>query len=79
MLFVLAFSGMTSTTRETALTRTPRAAYSIASERATAARPPFVRDASADRDPLLAWSTRLVAMLTTWPPPWRTSAGSRAV
>ena len=64
--------GVLITPRETALTRTPRSAYSIASERATAARPPFVRDASADGEPLLAWSTRLVVMLTTWPPPWTT-------
>ena len=64
--------GVLITPRETALTRTPRAAYSIASERVTAARPPLVRDVSAEGDALLAWSTRLVVMLTTWPPPWAT-------
>ena len=60
------------TPRDTALTRTPRDAYSIASDRVTAASPPLVRAASADGLVLSAWSTRLVEMLTTWPPPWVT-------
>jgi hypothetical protein len=54
----------------TALTRMPRDAYSIASERVTAASPPLVRAVRAAGDPLLAWSARLVVMLTTWPAPW---------
>ena len=53
------------TPRATALTRTPRDAYSVASERVTAASPPLVSDVSADGDVLFAWSTRLVVMLTT--------------
>jgi hypothetical protein len=60
------------TPRATALTRTPRDAYSIASERVTAASPPLVRAASAEGLLLSAWSTRLVLMLTTWPLPWVT-------
>ena len=56
----------------TALTRTPREAYSIASERVTAARPPLVRAARADGRSLLGRSTRLVVMLTMWPLPWST-------
>jgi hypothetical protein len=40
--------GVLITPRATALTRTPRDAYSIASERVTAASPPFVSEASAD-------------------------------
>src|SRR5260370_29897472 len=52
---------------ETVLTRTPQAAYSMASDRVTALRPPLVSDASADGTAVLAWSTRLVEMLTTCP------------
>ena len=46
--------------------RTPRDAYSMASERVTATNPPLVR-AAALRPLLSAWSTRLVLMLTMWP------------
>ena len=53
------------TPRATALTRTPRVAYSIASARVTAASPPFVSEVSAECESLLAWSTKLVVMLTT--------------
>ncbi len=56
----------------TAFTRTPRDAYSIASERVTASGPPFVRATSAEGLSLTAWSTMLVIMLTTWPLPWVT-------
>ena len=56
----------------TALTRTPLAAYSVASERVTASSPPFVSAASADGDRLSAWLTRLAVTLTTWPVPWAT-------
>src|SRR5258705_5536778 len=66
------FTDVLMTPRETALTRTPRDAYSMASERATATSAPLVREASADGTVLLAWSTRLVLMLTTWPLPWAT-------
>ncbi len=52
-----------------ALTRTPRDAYSVASARVAAATPPLVREVSADGLALLAWSTRLVVMLTMWPLP----------
>ena len=65
-------SGVLMTPGATALTRTPRDAYSIASERVTAASPPLVSDASAEGSLLSAWSTRLVVMLTTWPLPWAT-------
>ena len=58
--------------RETALTRTPCDAYSIASERVTATSPPLVRAASAAGLVRSAWSTRLVLTLTMWPPPWVT-------
>ena len=51
----------------TALTRTPCEAYSIASERVMAAKPPLVSATSADGRLLLARSTMLVVMLTTWP------------
>ena len=61
--------GVLMTPRATALTRTPCDAYSIASERATAASPPLVRAASA-AGVLSAWSTRLVLTLTTCPLPW---------
>ena len=55
----------------TALARMPRPAYSMASDLVTALSPPLVRDASADGTAELAWSTRLVEMLTMWPPPSR--------
>src|SRR6185437_10676022 len=51
----------------TVLTRMPVAAYSMASDRVTAFSPPLVSDASADGTAVLAWSTRLVEMLTTCP------------
>jgi hypothetical protein len=54
----------------TALTRTPRDANSVASERVTASRPPLVSEARAEGASLLAWSTRLAVMLTMWPLPW---------
>ena len=60
------------TPRETAFTLTPRAAYSMASERVTASSPPLVNDARAAGSALLAWATRLVVTLTMWPPPWST-------
>ena len=65
------------TPSETAFTRTPREAYSIASERVTATRPPLVSAASADGRVLSAWSTRLVEMFTTCPPPWSTICRDR--
>ena len=57
--------GVLMTPRATAFTRMPRDAYSIASERVTAASPPLVSDVSAEGRLLLACSTRLVVMLTT--------------
>ena len=57
--------GVLITPSETALTRTPREAYSIASDLTTAARPPLVSAVSAQGRLLSAWSTRLVLMLTT--------------
>ena len=56
----------------TALTRTPRPAYSVARERVTASSPPLVREVRADGSLASACSTRLVLTLTTWPPPWAT-------
>jgi hypothetical protein len=56
--------GVLMTPGDTALTRTPRDAYSMANERVTAASPPFVSDARADGLVLSGWSTRLVVMLT---------------
>ena len=53
----------------TALTRTPRVAYSAARARVTASSPPLVSDVSADGRSRSGWSTRLVVMLTMWPPP----------
>jgi hypothetical protein len=44
----------------------------MASDRATAASAPLVREGSADGLLLSAWSTRLVLMFTTWPLPWAT-------
>jgi hypothetical protein len=51
----------------TALTRTPREAYSIASERLAATSPPSVSAGSAAGRLLSAWSTSDVEMLTTCP------------
>ena len=48
---------------DTALTRMPFLAYSIASDLVAAFRPPLVSEASTDGTLLLAWSTRLVVML----------------
>ena len=55
------------TPSETALTRTPREAYSIASERLAATSPPLVRAGSAEGRCCPAWSTRVVEMFTTCP------------
>jgi len=63
----------------TAFTRTPREAYSIASERVTAASPPLERATRADRRSLLGRSTMLVVMLTMWPLPWSTICSDRAL
>jgi len=52
------------TPRDTVFTRTPRDAYSMARERATATSPPFVRAVSAAGLVLSAASTKLVEMLT---------------
>ncbi len=52
----------------TALTRIPREAYSTASDRVTAARPPLVSAASAVGSTESARSAMLALMLTTWPP-----------
>ena len=71
--------GVLMTPGATALTRTPRDAYSIASERVTAASPPLVSDASAEGRLLSAWSTRLVVMLTTWPLPCATICRDHAL
>ena len=60
-------SGVLITPSETAFTRTPREAYSIASERLAATSPPLVRAGSAEGRLLSAWSTREVEMLTTCP------------
>ena len=60
------------TPSETALTRTPREAYSIASERLAATSPPLVRAGSADGLVLSALSTRLVETFTTCPLPLAT-------
>ncbi len=53
---------------ETALTRMPREAYSTASDRVAAARPPLVIAASTAGSPEFATSARVAVMLTTWPP-----------
>src|SRR4051794_311332 len=58
------YVGVLMTPSETALARTPPDAYSIASERVTAASPPFVNAVSAAGAWRLAWSTRLVLRLT---------------
>src|SRR6516162_5272005 len=47
---------------ETAFTRTPLPAYSIASNFVAAFSPPFVRDASTAGTLVIGWSTRLVVM-----------------
>jgi hypothetical protein len=49
---------------DTAFTRMPLPAYSIASDRVTASRPPLVRAASAEGTAVIGWSTRLVVILT---------------
>jgi hypothetical protein len=67
-----ACAGVLMTPSETALTRTPREAYSIASERLTATSPPLVSAGSAEGLLLSGCSTRLVEMFTTWPLPWST-------
>src|SRR3954471_1315863 len=54
----------------TTLARTPCDAYSMASERVTAASPPLVRAARADGDLLSAWATRLVGAVAMWRLPW---------
>ncbi|MNH47262.1 hypothetical protein D3C79_1104150 [compost metagenome] len=53
----------------TAFTRIPRLAYSMARDLVAALRPPLVSEAKTDGTPSMAWSTRLVVMLTTWPLP----------
>ena len=53
----------------TALTRMPREAYSTASDRVTAARPPFVSAVSAVGSTESARPAMLALTLTTWPPP----------
>ena len=63
------WAGVLMTPSETALTRTPREAYSIARDRLAATSPPFVRAGSADGLVLSAWSTRLVETFTTCPLP----------
>ena len=67
------------TPSDTALTRMPRDAYSIASERVTAASPPLVRAASAAGIVLTACSTRVVLMLTMWPLPCVSICGMTAL
>src|SRR5471030_2491930 len=52
---------------ETAFARIPLFAYSIARDFVAEFRPPFVSDASTDGTPLIAWSVRLVVIVTTWP------------
>ena len=68
-------SGVSITPSETAFARTPRDAYSIASERVTETSPPLVRATSPAGRPLSAWSTRLVLMFTRWPLAWATIVG----
>jgi len=53
---------------EMALTRMPWAAYSMASDRVAAARPPLVSAASGAGAPQFAASVRVAVRLTTWPP-----------
>jgi len=40
--------------------------------------PPFVSDVNAEGTWELAWSTKLVEMFTTWPPPFRDSIAATA-
>ena len=70
--------GVRMTPSATALTRIPRPAYSTASALVAAFSPPLVSDANADGTAELAWSTRLVEMLTMWPPPSRDSIAATA-
>ena len=65
-------SGVLITPRETAFTRTPCEAYSIASERVTATSPPLVREASADGPRAVRVVDQAGVTLTTWPLPWST-------
>ena len=53
------------------MTRMPRDAYSMASDRVAAARPPLVRAARTDGLPDSAWSAMVALMLTTCPRPRR--------
>ena len=62
---------------DTAFTRAPVPAYSTASERVAASRPPFVSEARTDGTALSAWSTSDVVMVRTWPAP-RSSIGATA-
>ena len=50
---------------ETAFTRTPFLAYSIASDFVAAFKAPLVRDASIAGTLVMGWSTRLVVTVTT--------------
>ena len=54
---------------DTALTRIPRDAYSMANDFVAADTPPLVSEASTDGTAELGCSTRVVVMLTMWPPP----------
>ena len=54
---------------ETALTRIPQCAYSIANDRVAAATPPLVSEVKTDGTSELAESTRVVVTFTMWPPP----------
>src|SRR5215831_4641072 len=56
--------GVLMTPGETAFTRIPRLAYSMASDLVAAFRPPFVSAASTAGTPAMAWSTRLVVICT---------------
>ena len=53
---------------ETALTRMPQEAYSMASDRVAAARPPLVSAARTAGVPEFAESATVAETLTTWPP-----------
>ena len=53
---------------ETALTRTPRKAYSTARDLVAAARPPLVSAARAAGASAFATSAKVAEMFTTWPP-----------
>ena len=54
---------------ETAFTRTPLPAHSIASDFVAAFSAPFVRDASTAGTLVIGWSTKLVVIVTIWPAP----------